>query len=201
MVRPKKMRLVTEYPLMSGYLPENMEPTGTVDLSVEGIEAIRLSDLDGLAHEAAAEQMGISRQTYGRVLAEARKIIAEALITGKRICFGGGMYTLHGGLRRRHQRGQKAHQENCQAIVQNTLERLNGENSTGGHIMPEQPEGGPNTTGPKDGKQDQQNSKNTNQGCNTGKGLGRGGGQGRRDGSGGGKGRGGGGKGGRRNQS
>ncbi len=107
MPRPKKMRLVTEYPLMSGYLPENMPPTGTVDLSVEGMEAIRLSDLEGLSHEVAAEQMGISRQTYGRVLAEARKIVAEALITGKRICFGGGIFTVQGGHRRRRQRGRQ----------------------------------------------------------------------------------------------
>ncbi len=107
MPRPKKMRLVTDYPLMSGYLPENMPPTGTVNLSVEGMEAIRMSDLEGLSHEAAAEQMDISRQTYGRVLAEARKIVAEALVTGKRICFGGGMYALHGGHRRRRQRGRQ----------------------------------------------------------------------------------------------
>ncbi len=107
MPRPKKMRLVTEYPLVSGYLPENMQPTGTVDLSVEGMEAIRLSDLEGLSHEAAAEKMGISRQTYGRVLTEARKIVAEALITGKRMCFGGGTYTLHSGHRRRRQRGRQ----------------------------------------------------------------------------------------------
>jgi predicted DNA-binding protein (UPF0251 family) len=106
MPRPKKMRLVTEYPLVSAYLPENMPPNGTVDLSVEGMEAIRLSDLEGFSHEAAALQMGISRQTYGRVLAEARRIVAEALITGKKICFGGGMYRLHGGHRRRRQRGR-----------------------------------------------------------------------------------------------
>lgn len=106
MPRQKKMRYVAGHPLMSGYLPEGMPPTGTVDLSVEGMEAIRLSDFEGLAHEAASEQMGISRQTYGRVLAEARRIIAEALVTGKRICLGGGMYALHDGHRRRRQRGR-----------------------------------------------------------------------------------------------
>lgn len=106
MPRPKKMRLVTEYPLMSGYLPENMPPTGAVDLSVEGMEAIRLSDLEGLSHEAAAEQMNVSRQTYGRVLAEARQVVAEALITGKKICFGGGIFTLQGRHRHRRQRGR-----------------------------------------------------------------------------------------------
>jgi len=194
------MRLVTEYPLTSGYLPENMPPTGTAEISVEGIEAIRLSDFEGLAHEAAAEQMGVSRQTYGRVLAEARKIIAEALITGKRICFGGGMYTIHGGHRHRH-RHQGYHQEKDKGIVQTTPERHNRQNLTEGPIMPQQIDDGQNTTCPTDSNQNEQNRKNTNQGCNTGRGLGRGGGQGRRDGSGGGKGRGGGGKGGRRNQS
>ncbi len=179
MPRPKKMRFVTGYPLMSGYLPEDMAPTGTVDLSVEGIEAIRLSDLEGLPHEAAAEQMGISRQTYGRVLAEARRIIAEALVTGKRICLGGGRYILHDGHRRRRQVG---------------------ENSTGGTIMTQGNGGERDNTRPKNSEPDKVNNKNTGRGNNPGRGLGRGGGQGRRDGSGGGRGRGGGGKGGRGNQ-
>lgn len=52
-------------------------------MPVEGLEAIRLSDFQGLDQETAARMMNISRQTFGRVLAEARAIVADALVMGK----------------------------------------------------------------------------------------------------------------------
>ncbi|NVM21559.1 MAG: DUF134 domain-containing protein [Desulfobacterales bacterium] len=67
-----------------------------VVLPVEGIEAIRLSDLEKLDHETAAGRMNVSRQTFGRVLAEARDVIAEALVMGKMIRIRGGSYTVSG---------------------------------------------------------------------------------------------------------
>ena len=73
-----------------------------VVLPVEGLEAIRLSELEKLDHETAAGRMNVSRQTFGRVLAEARELIAEALVMGKMIRIQGGSYTLAGvGGRRR----------------------------------------------------------------------------------------------------
>ena len=65
-----------------------------VALPIEGLEALRLSDLDKLDHETAAARMNISRQTFGRVLAEAREIVAEGLVTGKMIRIQGGSYSL-----------------------------------------------------------------------------------------------------------
>ncbi len=57
----------------------------TVALAKDELEAIRLTDLEGLYQEQAAEQMGVSRQTLGNILKRARSKIAEALIEGKTI--------------------------------------------------------------------------------------------------------------------
>jgi len=57
----------------------------TIDLARDELEAIRLTDLEGLYHEPAAKQMGVSRQTLGNILKRAHKKIAEALIQGKAI--------------------------------------------------------------------------------------------------------------------
>ncbi len=61
-------------------------------LGVDELEAIRLVDLEGLTHAQAAEAMGVSRQTVGRVLARGRARVADALVGGKAILIGGGQY-------------------------------------------------------------------------------------------------------------
>jgi predicted DNA-binding protein (UPF0251 family) len=73
------------------------KPAGTplrglqvVKLDLDGLEALRLADLEGLYHEAAAAQMGVSRATFGRILAEARARVAETLTEGKALRIGGG---------------------------------------------------------------------------------------------------------------
>jgi predicted DNA-binding protein (UPF0251 family) len=60
-----------------------MPVTGEVFLSVEELEAIRLTDFEHLDQETAANMMEVSRQTYGRILSNARGIIGEAIVTGK----------------------------------------------------------------------------------------------------------------------
>jgi len=61
-----------------------------VNLDLDGLEALRLADLVGLYHDAAAEIMGVSRATFGRVLAEARRRVSDALVHGKALNVGGG---------------------------------------------------------------------------------------------------------------
>jgi len=46
-------------------------------------EVLRLADLEGLYHEEGAERMGISRATFGRILDNARRKAADAIINGK----------------------------------------------------------------------------------------------------------------------
>lgn len=53
-----------------------------VYLPVEGLEAMRLIDLEGLDQAEAALRMGVSRQTLGRILAGARRTVTQALVEG-----------------------------------------------------------------------------------------------------------------------
>jgi predicted DNA-binding protein (UPF0251 family) len=61
-----------------------------VELRLDELEAFRLADQEGLHHTVAGKKMGVSRATFGRILEEARRKIAEALIEGKVLQFGGG---------------------------------------------------------------------------------------------------------------
>jgi len=54
-----------------------------VILTLDELESLRLADLDGLYQEQAAEQMKISRPTFSRIVEEARRKVADALIHGK----------------------------------------------------------------------------------------------------------------------
>jgi len=101
MPRPKKKRFVSGYPALKAFIPQGVPITGEIMLSVEELEAIRLSDFERLDQESAANLMGVSRQTYGRILFSARGIVGEALITGKALKVDGGDYTVRGGGRRR----------------------------------------------------------------------------------------------------
>jgi len=107
MPRPKKPRFVSGYPTMAAFAPQGVPVRGEVMMTLEELEAIRLSDFEHLDQETAANLMKVSRQTYGRVLNRARSIVAEALVTGKALKIEGGNYTMRGmGRRRRGRRGR-----------------------------------------------------------------------------------------------
>jgi predicted DNA-binding protein (UPF0251 family) len=65
-----------------------------VKLTIDEIESIRLADLQGMTHEEAGRQMGVSRATFGRIIENARLVIADALINGKAINIEGGNYRM-----------------------------------------------------------------------------------------------------------
>jgi predicted DNA-binding protein (UPF0251 family) len=67
-----------------------------VILSLDGLEALRLADAEGLEHEKAAEMMGVSRPTFSRLLSEARGIVAKGLVNGWAIRIEGGNYEFAG---------------------------------------------------------------------------------------------------------
>ncbi|HPC84120.1 MAG TPA: DUF134 domain-containing protein [Thermoanaerobaculaceae bacterium] len=64
--------------------------TESVTLDLDALEALRLADFLGLYHAAAAERMGVSRATFGRLVADARRRVAEALVLGKVLRIVGG---------------------------------------------------------------------------------------------------------------
>ena len=98
MPRPRKPRFVRGGPMSNVFKPKGIPAMDleAVVLSVEGLEALRLTDLEKLDQETAAGRMNVSRQTFGRVLAEARVVVSEALVMGKMIRIYGGAYALPG---------------------------------------------------------------------------------------------------------
>ena len=59
-------------------------------LAMDEFEAIRLADFEGLYHEQAAARMNVSRQTFGRILEEARGKVARVLVEGLVLRIEGG---------------------------------------------------------------------------------------------------------------
>jgi len=59
---------------------------------MDQFEAIRLSDHMGLPQKEAAQSMRISQQTFSRILNQARKSLASALVKGSAIRIQGGHY-------------------------------------------------------------------------------------------------------------
>jgi predicted DNA-binding protein (UPF0251 family) len=56
-----------------------------IELDCDEMEAIRLSDYEGLYQQECADKMGISRTTFSRLIQNAHKKIATALLRGKAI--------------------------------------------------------------------------------------------------------------------
>jgi len=92
MPRPRHCRRVGHLPQSSYYKPAGvpLAVLQQVNLTVDELEAIRLSDLQGLYQEQAAEKMNVSRQTFGRILESAHKKIADALVNAKALSIEGG---------------------------------------------------------------------------------------------------------------
>ena len=94
MPRPRMNRWIRHQPPVQFYTPQGV-PLGRlrgVTLTLDGLEALRLADAEGLEQEPAAELMGISRPTFSRLLAEARGVVAKGLVNGWAIRIEGGNY-------------------------------------------------------------------------------------------------------------
>lgn len=94
MPRPRKCRLVKDTPHIDYFKPRGVPLSRLTEtyLPVEGYEALRLADVEGLSQEEAAARMEVSRHTFGRVLAAARRIVAEAVVKGWALRIEGGDY-------------------------------------------------------------------------------------------------------------
>jgi predicted DNA-binding protein (UPF0251 family) len=81
MVRPRKCRCVTCKPGAYYFKPRGIPLTHLeeVVLTLDELEALRLADFERAYHEEAASRMGISRATFGRIVEQARRKVAEAL--------------------------------------------------------------------------------------------------------------------------
>lgn len=85
-----------------------------VSLTVDEFEALRLADYEGLYHEQAAGKMNVSRQTFGRIVSQARARVATALIGGKALKIEGGVFELDdNGCLEPERKGQRAGRRGC----------------------------------------------------------------------------------------
>lgn len=87
--RPRAPRLIAEGTDFRCFGPLCGRQDDIVVLLPEELEALRLTDLEGLEQEAAAEKLGVSRKTLWRDLHEARRKVADALVNGRGIRIAG----------------------------------------------------------------------------------------------------------------
>ena len=94
MSRPKRCRRIQSEPNVTYFKPAGirMVELEEVILNVEEFEVVRLVDLENIEQGKAGKMMNISQPTLSRLLKNARKKIAEALINGKAIKIEGGNY-------------------------------------------------------------------------------------------------------------
>jgi predicted DNA-binding protein (UPF0251 family) len=98
MARPRKCRRIRLNPAVRFFKPQGVpvRQLRIVELKDEELEALSLADGKGMEHEAAAALMNISRPTFSRILAQARKSVASALVEGAALKIEGGDFQLVG---------------------------------------------------------------------------------------------------------
>ena len=91
-MRPEKPRHIRGPAPTTRFKPQGipMEDLDEVILPLDGFEALRLADVEGLYQDAAAAQMGVSRATFGRILTAARHVVAAAVVEGHALRIQGG---------------------------------------------------------------------------------------------------------------
>lgn len=84
MPRPRKCRRIEGCPKASFFKPQGIPLRDLTEVYVpmDGFEALRLADYHGLSTEEGAARMHVSRHTFGRILGDARRIVARALVEG-----------------------------------------------------------------------------------------------------------------------
>lgn len=82
--RRKKIRFIQKMPKAAQFSPRgNPGRPDEVQLNIDHYEAIKLADHQGYNQSEGAKAMGVSRPTFGRILREGRKILADALSNSK----------------------------------------------------------------------------------------------------------------------
>lgn len=96
MARPKKCRRICGRPNHSCFKPNGipMSQLERVALLPDEFEALRLADYRNMSQQEGADQMGVSRQTFGNIINRARFKVAASLVEGKALmmdaCDGSG---------------------------------------------------------------------------------------------------------------
>ncbi len=98
MPRPFRCRKVFFNPQYTYFKPAGVPLSSIeeINLTLDELEAIRLSHKEELYQEEAAKKMNISRQTFGNILDSAHKKIAKFLLEGKSLRIKGGEVEIMG---------------------------------------------------------------------------------------------------------
>jgi len=89
--RPRKKKIIHDQPRIDHFSPRGRpgRPDETT-IAMEEYEALRLSDYLGMPQKKAARMMGISQQTFSRIIRNARKKVSDAIVNAKIIRIEGG---------------------------------------------------------------------------------------------------------------
>lgn len=98
MPRPTEKRHVKGPPPCGFFKPAGIRAVDLeeVCLTVDEFEVLRLIDYEGVYQEKAADAMGVSRQTVGRMAERARRKVADVLVNAKALRIEGGAYVTGG---------------------------------------------------------------------------------------------------------
>ncbi len=85
MARPTCPRRISHSPRATYYKPAGIPlcELREVELGADELEAVRLADVEDLYHTEAAKRMGVSRQTFDRIVLRAHQKIGTALVNGQ----------------------------------------------------------------------------------------------------------------------
>lgn len=99
MARPRKIKFVNFEPGVTYFKPRAvpLSKLEEVELTIDELETLRLSNLKKLNQTDAANKMKIHQSTFQRTLTRAREKITDALVNGKAIKIHGGEYKMPGG--------------------------------------------------------------------------------------------------------
>jgi predicted DNA-binding protein (UPF0251 family) len=93
MARPQCPRRIATLPGVVFFKPAGIPLRDLEErvLSLDEFEALRLADVEGMAQLDAARLMGVSRQTFSRILARARRTVATCMTRGWALRIEGGV--------------------------------------------------------------------------------------------------------------
>jgi predicted DNA-binding protein (UPF0251 family) len=92
MTRPHKCRKVTAEPRAYYFKPRAVPlcELEEVTLQLDELQALQHSDIRRKDQASGAAAMKVSRQTFGNILASARRKLADAVVNGKALKIEGG---------------------------------------------------------------------------------------------------------------
>ena len=96
MARPIKRKLIEGIPKYTVFGPIDKRPKDdkVIIMKIEEYETIRLIDFEGLAQQACADIMDVSRTTVQKLYNDARAKVSTSLVLGLKLKISGGDFDI-----------------------------------------------------------------------------------------------------------